>query len=69
MNYTPFEGENAVVWKVASEGAVSVSEEGLSALNTGETDITAVISAKNGDTAKISTKLTITDPSFPEPIL
>lgn len=66
LNYTPFEGENAIEWKVASEGAISISEEGLSALNVGETDITAVITAKNGDTAKISTKLTITDPSFPE---
>lgn len=66
LNYTPFEGENAVVWKVASEGAVSVSEEGLSALNAGETEITALISAKNGDTVEIATKLTITDPSFPE---
>lgn len=64
--YTPFEDDKPVEWEIANESAAVVSGSGIAAVAVGETDVTAVITPKNGDAVKISTKLIVTDPVLSE---
>lgn len=64
--YTPFEDDKPIEWEIANEAAAIVSGSGIAAVAAGETDVTAVITPKNGDAVKISTKLIVTDPVLSE---
>ena len=66
INYAPFEDDIPVKWEISDETAAVTSGSGIAAIAAGETELTAVITPKNGDVLKLSTKLVVTDPVIEE---
>lgn len=68
VNYTPIEDEGVAVWSSENEEIASVSEDGISPVSLGTTRISAMLTAKNGETITISAGLTITDPQISQTV-
>ena len=61
-NYLPLEGDTPIVWESKDENIAAIADNMINAKAVGETELTAVITAKTGDVMTISTKITVTDP-------
>lgn len=51
-----------IIWSVADQEIAAITEKGIEAVKVGKTKVTADLSAKNGDTMKLTWQLAVTDP-------